>query len=113
MRWEILETPNFWNNNTSIYIHFSNFEYNNSLQLIYTVGLKEKMNQPTAQVNPQHIKIKGDLKSDDSEKKKDEIGFEKILERKQKHLKGIRKKKRGSKTIHSRTLDDEIQPNRG
>ena len=51
------------------------------------------MNQFTAQVSPRHIKIKGDLKSDDSEKKKDEIGFEKILERKQKHLKRFRNKK--------------------
>ena len=51
------------------------------------------MNQSTAQVSPRHIKIKGDLKSDDSEKKKDEIGFEKILERKQKHLKRFRNKK--------------------
>ena len=40
------------------------------------------MNQSTEQVNPRHIKIKGDLKSDDPEKKKDEIGSEKILERK-------------------------------
>ena len=52
------------------------------------------MNQSTAQVSPRHIKIKGDLKSDDSEKKKDEIGFKKILKRKQKYLKRIRKKKR-------------------
>ena len=52
------------------------------------------MNQPTAQVSPRQIKIKGDLKSDGSEKKKDEIGFEKILERKQKYLKRIREKKR-------------------
>jgi len=40
------------------------------------------MNQSTEQLNPRHIKIKGDLKSDDPEKKKDEIGSEKILERK-------------------------------
>ena len=79
--------------------------------MIYTVESKEKINQSTAQVSPRHIKIKGDLKSDDSEKKKDEIGFEKILERKQKHLKRIRNKNLCSKTIHSRTLDDEIQPN--
>ena len=61
---------------------------------MYTVKSKEKMYQSRAQVSPQHIKIKGDLKSDDPEKKKDEIGFEKILERKQKYLKRIRKKKR-------------------
>jgi len=48
-------------NNTLIYIHFSNFEYNNSLLLIYNVVSKEKMNQSTAQVSPRHIKIKGDL----------------------------------------------------
>ena len=71
------------------------------------------MNQPTEQVSPLHIKIKGDLKSDAPEKKKDEIGSEKILERKQKYLKRIRKKKPQSETIYSRTLDDEIQPNRG
>lgn len=69
--------------------------------MIYTVESKEKINQSTAQVSPRHIKIKGDLKSDDSEKKKDEIGFEKILERKQKYLKRIRKKKPQSKTIYS------------
>ena len=67
-------------NNTLIYIHFSNFEYNNSLQLIYTVESEEKVNQSTAQVSSRHIKVKGDIKSDDSEKKKDEISFEKILE---------------------------------
>jgi len=39
-------------NNTLIYIHFSNFEYNNSLQLIYTVKSKEKMNQTMEQANP-------------------------------------------------------------
>ena len=71
------------------------------------------MNQTTEQVSPLHIKIEGDLKSDAPEKKEDEIGSEKILERKQKHLKRIRKKKRRSKAIHSRTLDDEIQHNRG
>ena len=71
------------------------------------------MNQSTAQVSPRHIEIKGDLKSDDFEKKKEKIDSENILKRKQKHLKRIRKKKRRSKTIHSRTLDDEIQPNRG
>ena len=59
------------------------------------------MNQPTEQVSPLHIKIKGDLKSDDPEKKKNEIGSEKILERKQKYLKRIRKKKPQSKTIYS------------
>ena len=69
--------------------------------MIYTVGSKEKMNQSTEQVNPRHIKIKGDLKSDDPEKKKDEIGSEKILERKQKYLKRISKKKPRSKTIYS------------
>lgn len=69
--------------------------------MIYTVELKEKMNQPTGQVSPRHIKIKGDLKSDDPEKKKDEIGPKKILERKQKYLKRIRKKKPRSKTIYS------------
>ena len=71
------------------------------------------MNQSTAQVRPRHIEIKGDLKSDAPEKKEDEIGSEKIFETKQKYLKRIRKKKRGSKAIHSRTLDDEIQHNRG
>ena len=59
------------------------------------------MNQSTEQVSPRHIKIKGDLKSDDPEKKKDEIGSEKILKRKQKYLKRIRKKKPRSKTIYS------------
>ena len=81
--------------------------------MIYTVESKEKMNQSTEQVSPLHLKIEGDLKSDAPEKKEDEIGSEKILERKQKHLKRIRKKNRLSKTIHSRPLDDEIQPNRG
>ena len=52
------------------------------------------MNQSTEQVSPLHIKIKGDLKSDDPEKKEDEIDSEKILERKQKYLKRIRNKKR-------------------
>ena len=80
-------------NNTLIYIHFSNFEYNNSLQLIYTVKSKEKMSQSTEQVSSLHIKIEGDLKSDDPEKKKEEIGSEKILKRKQKYLKRISKKK--------------------
>ena len=50
--------------------------------MIYTDEPKEKMNQSTTQVSPRHIKIKGDLKLDDPEKKKDEIGSEKILERK-------------------------------
>jgi len=50
--------------------------------MIYTDGPKEKMNQPMIQVSPRHIKIRGDLKSDDPEKKKEEIGSEKILERK-------------------------------
>ena len=59
------------------------------------------MNQSTEQVSPLHIKIKGDLKSYDPEKKEDEIGSEKILERKQKYLKRIRKKKPQSKTIYS------------
>ena len=63
--------------------------------------IEEKRNQPTEQVSPLHIKIKGDLKSDAPEKKKDEIGSEKILKRKQKYLKRIRKKKPQSKTIHS------------
>ena len=40
------------------------------------------MNQSTEEVSPRHIKTKGDLKSDDPEKKKDDIGSEKILERK-------------------------------
>ena len=71
------------------------------------------MNQPTERVSPLHIKIKGDLKSDAPEKKEDEIGSEKILERKQKYLKRIREKKPKNKTIYSWTLDDEIQPNRG
>ena len=52
------------------------------------------MNQSTEQVSPLHIKIKGDLKSYDPEEKEDEIGSEKILERKQKYLKRIRNKKR-------------------
>ena len=52
------------------------------------------MNQSTAQVSPGHIEIKGDLKSDDFEKKKEKIDSEIILERKQKHLKRIRNKKR-------------------
>ena len=52
------------------------------------------MNQSTEQVSPLHIKIKGGLKSDAPEKKEDEIGSEKILERKQKYLKRIRNKKR-------------------
>ena len=69
--------------------------------MIYTVGLKEKMNQSTEQVGSRHINIKGYLKSDDPEKKKNEIGSEKILERKQKYLKRIRKKKPQSKTIYS------------
>ena len=59
------------------------------------------MNQSTEQVSPLHIKIKGDLKLDAPEKKEDEIGSEKILERKQKYLKRIRKKKPQSKTIYS------------
>jgi len=50
--------------------------------LIYTVLLKENINQAMEQVSLRHIKTKGDLKSDDPEKKKDDIGFEKILERK-------------------------------
>ena len=58
------------------------------------------MNQSTEQVIPLHIKIKGDLKSDDPEKKEDEIDSEKILERKQKYLKRISKKKPRSKTIY-------------
>ena len=73
-------------NDTLIYIYFSNFEDINSLQLIYTddkyTEPKEKMNQSRTQVSPRHIKIRGDLKSDDPEKKKEEIGSEKILERK-------------------------------
>ena len=62
--------------------------------MIYTVESKEKMNQSTEQVDSRHINIKGDLKSDDPEKKKNEIGSEKILERKQKYFKRIRNKKR-------------------
>jgi len=50
--------------------------------LIYTVLLKENINQFMEQVSPRHIKTKGDLKSDDPEKKEDDIGSEKILERK-------------------------------
>ena len=50
--------------------------------MIYTILLKENMNQYTDQVSPRHIKTKGDLKSDDPEKKEDDIGSEKILERK-------------------------------
>ena len=69
--------------------------------MIYTILLKENMNQYTDQVSPRHIKTKGDLKSDDPEKKEDDIGSEKILERKQKYLKRIRKKKLQGKTIHS------------
>jgi len=34
------------------------------------------------QVSPRHIKTKGDLKSDDPKKKKDDIGSKKILEKK-------------------------------
>jgi hypothetical protein len=48
--------------------------------LIYTVLLKENINQAMEQVSLRHIKTKGDLKSDDPEKKKDDIGVEKILE---------------------------------
>ena len=59
------------------------------------------MNQSTEHVIPLHIKIKGDSKSDGPEKKEDEIGSEKILEKKQKYLKRIRKKKPQSKTIYS------------
>ena len=59
------------------------------------------MNQSTEQVSPLHIKIVGDLKSDAPEKKEDETGSEKILERKQKYLKRIRNKKPQSKTIYS------------
>ena len=59
------------------------------------------MNQSTEKVSPLHIKIKGDLKSDAPEKKEDEIGSKKILEKKQKYLKRIRKKKPKSKTIYS------------
>jgi len=50
--------------------------------LIYTVLLKENINQAMEQVSLRHIKTKGDLKSDDPDKNKDDIGFEKILERK-------------------------------
>jgi len=50
--------------------------------LIYTVLLKENINQSMEQVSLRHTKTKGDLKSDDPEKKKDDIGSEKILERK-------------------------------
>jgi len=50
--------------------------------LVYTVLLKENINQSMEQVSLRHIKTKGDLKSDDPEKKKDDIGAEKILERK-------------------------------
>ena len=65
------------------------------------------------QVSLRHIKTKGDLKSDDPEKKKDDIGSEKILERKQKYLKRFKKKECGGKALYPRTLDDEVQPYRG
>ena len=60
--------------------------------MIYTVEIKEKVNQSTEQVSPRLITIKGDLKLDDPEKKEDEIGSEKIFKKKQKYLKRIRKK---------------------
>jgi len=44
--------------------------------LIYTVLLKENINQSMEQVSLRHIKTKGDLKSDDPDKKKGDIGSE-------------------------------------
>jgi len=60
--------------------------------LIYTVESKEKMNQSMTQVSPRHIKIKGDLKSDDFEKKKEKIDSEKFLRENKNILKELEKK---------------------
>ena len=55
MRWEILETPNFRNNNTLIYIRFSKIEYNNLPQLGYTAKSQRKY-----ELLCDHVKLKGD-----------------------------------------------------